>query len=181
MKNFILFFFCIAAVFFQLSAEGAFFSERRIPDLALALVITLVVANGFEKSVGWIVLIGLVIDAGSASIFGTTALVYLLVGWMINFLITFANIRSRKIFFLGFLAAVAALFEIIKDLSIAESFRLKVHYLQKTFHYPINFFSLDYLLKIFYTVLAVYIVYYIFRKISRMLFLEPIKLAKRKF
>jgi len=181
LKKFILFVFCLTAVFFQLSAEGAFFSERRIPDLALALVITLVVANGFEKSVGWIVLTGFFIDAGSAAIFGTTALAYLLVGWMIDFLITFANIRSRKIFFLGFLAVMAALFEIIKDLFVVESLRLKAFYLQKTFYYPMNIFSLDYLFKIFYTIAAVYLVYYIFRKISRALFLEPIKLAKRKF
>jgi len=180
MKNFFLFVFCTIVVFFQLSIEGVFFSLERIPDLALALVITLVISMGFEKSAPWLVLAGLLIDAGSGTIFGTGALAYIFIGWAISYLAAVADIRSRKILFAASLGAITVFSEITKDLFFWVSFRLKDYYLHQSFAVHANFFSLDYFLKIVYTVLAVYLIYYVFRRSSRSLLQEPIKLATKK-
>ncbi|MFH0930158.1 MAG: rod shape-determining protein MreD [Candidatus Moraniibacteriota bacterium] len=180
MKNFILFIFCAIAVFFQLSVEGSFFSPERIPDLALALVITLVISMGFEKSALWLVFTGLLIDAGSGTIFGTAALAYVFIGWAISHLAAVADIRSRKILFALSLGAITAFSEIAKDLFFWASFRLKDYYLHQSFGTHINFFSLDYFFKIIYTVLVVYFIYYIFRRSSRRFLQEPISLARKK-
>jgi len=180
MKNFVLFIFCVVAVFLQLSVEGSFFSAGRIPDLALALVITLVISMGFEKSAPWLVFTGLLIDAGSGTIFGTVALVYVLIGWAISHLAAVADIRSRKILFAASLGAITVFSEIAKNLFFWASFRLKDQYLHQSFGIHANFFSLDYFLKIVYTVLAVYLIYYVFRRSSRRLLQEPIKLARKR-
>jgi rod shape-determining protein MreD len=180
MKNFFLFVFCTIVVFFQLSVEGSFFSPERIPDLVLALVITLVVSMGFEKSAPWLVFTGLLIDAGSGTIFGTVALAYILIGWAISHLAAVADIRSRKILFAASLGAITVFSEIAKDLFFWASFRLKDYYLHQSFAVHANFFSLDYFLKIVYTVLTTYLIYYAFRRSSRRLLQEPIRLARRK-
>lgn len=180
MKNFILFIFCTTAVFFQLSIEGSFFSPGRIPDLALALVITLVLSMGFEKSVGWLVFAGLLIDAGSGTIFGTAALTYVFIGWAISHLAAVADIRFRKILFAMSLGAITVFSEIAKDLFFWASFRFKDYYLHQSFGVHVNFFSPDYFFKMLYTVLTVYLIYYVFHKSSRRLLQEPVKLAKRR-
>jgi rod shape-determining protein MreD len=166
-------------VFLQLSVAGVFFSPRRIPDLALALVITLVLALGFKESLKWILLTGILVDAGSNTIFGTTALAYFLIGWMISGFIDVADIRSRKTFFLAVLAAVAAVSEILKDIFLFAALKIKANFLHKSFDTSLNVFSADYFFKILYTIIAAYAIYYIFRKISRALFVEPVKLGKR--
>jgi rod shape-determining protein MreD len=180
MKNLFLFVFCTIVVFFQLSAFGSFFSPERIPDLALALVITLVIAMGFEKSVLWLVFTGLLIDAGSGTIFGTATLAYVLIGWAISHLAAVADIRSRKILFAASLGAITVFSEISKDLFFWAGFHLKDYYLHQSFAVHINFFSLGYLMKMIYTVLAVYFIYYVFRRSSRRLLQEPIRLARKK-
>ncbi len=176
----IIFLFCIFAVFLQLSVVGVFFSEYRIPDLALALVIALTVAMGFKKSIGWLVLTGFLIDAGSGSVFGTAALAYILIGWGISYLLGMADIRSRKILFLSSLAVFAVFSEIAKDWLVLAGLKIKASYLRETLNASGGFFSPDYILKIFYTILAVYFIYYVFRKISRKLFLKPVYFSKAK-
>jgi rod shape-determining protein MreD len=180
MKNFFIFIFCTIAVLFQLSVEGSFFSPERIPDLALALVTTLVISMGFEKSAPWLVFTGLLVDAGSGTIFGTAALAYVFIGWAISHLAAVADIRSRKILFAASLGAITAFSEIAKDLFFWASFHVKDYYLHQSFAVHTNFFSLDYLLKMIYTVLAAYFIYFVFRRSSRRLLQEPIRLARKK-
>lgn len=181
MKNFALFVLCVVTVFLQLSVVGVFFPARRIPDLALALVITLVLALGFKESLKWILLTGILIDAGSSVVFGTTALTYFLIGWMVSGLIDVADIRSRKTFFLAALAAAVAVSEILKDIFVFAILRIKANFLHKPFGISLNVFSADYFFKILYTIVAAYAIYYIFRRISRALFVEPVRLAKRTY
>jgi hypothetical protein len=169
----------VSIVFLQLSVGGVFFSARRIPDLALALVITLVLAMGLKGSLKWILLTGILIDAGSSTIFGTAALAYFLIGWMLSGLIDVTDIRSKKTFFLAFFAAAAMLSEIVKDIFIFVSFKIRANFFHEPHNALLNIFSVDYLFKIIYTIFAAYVIYYIFRKVSRALFLEPVKLAKR--
>jgi rod shape-determining protein MreD len=180
MKNIILIIFCTIAVFFQLSIEGSFFSPGRIPDLALALAITLVLTMGFERSAPWLVFMGFLIDAGSGTIFGTAALAYVFIGWSISHLSAVADIRFRKILFAVSLGTITVFSEIVKDLLFWASFRFKNYYLHQLFAIHMNFFSLDYFFKILYTVLVVYLIYYVFRRSSRRLLQEPVRLAKRR-
>jgi rod shape-determining protein MreD len=181
MKNFALLILCVVTVFFQLSVEGVFFSARRIPDLALALVITLVLTMGFKESLKWILLTGILIDAGSSTVFGTATLAYFLVGWMVAGLIDVADIRSRKTFFLAAFAATVLVSEIAKDIFIFAIFKIKANFLHEPFGASLNIFSADYFFKILYTIIAAYAIYYIFRRVSRALFLEPVRLVKRNY
>ena len=179
MKNFTLFLFCIIAVFFQLSVVGVFFAAHRIPDLALAFVITLVLTLGFKESLKWILLAGLLVDAGSGEVFGTTILAYFLLGWVISWIADVADLRSRKAFFLAALAALVVVSEIVKDLLVLFSLKIRASYLHEQAGFSMNIFSLDYFFKIVYTMLAAFAVYYIFRKLSRALFAEPVRLMKK--
>jgi len=179
MKNFVLFIFCVLAVLLQLSVAGVFFSARRIPDLALALAVALVVAQGFKKSWKWILLLGVLFDAGAGTSFGMATLALFLVGWIVSGVAKIADIRSKKYFFVVSLAAVAAFSETAKDLLLLAGLKMRANYLQEPLATALNIFSLDYFLKIAYTILATCAVYYIFRRVSRKLFLEPVRLAKK--
>jgi len=182
MKNLFLFLLCVTVVFLQFSVEGVFFSGRRIPDLALALVITLVLAMGFKESFKWILFLGILIDAGSPSVFGTVTLAYFLIGWMIAGLINISDIRSRKMFFLVVFAVAVLVFEIAKDTLIIASLNIKQHFFHgSSFGALLDIFSSDYFFKILYTIIAAYVIYYIFRRVSRKFFWEPIKLTKRAY
>jgi len=179
MKNFFLIIFCITVFLIQVSAMGTFFSEKRIPDLALAFAITLVLTLGFKESFWLILLAGILVDASSNVIFGTTTLAYFLMGWIISTLANIADIRSRKIFFLTIFALVVFISEIAKDFLFLLSLKIKADYFQESFEVPFYIFSADYFFKILYTILAAFVIYYVFRKASRALFLKPIKLAKK--
>jgi rod shape-determining protein MreD len=181
MKNLFLFLLCVIVVFLQFSALGVFFSGRRIPDLALALVITLVLALGFKESLKWILLIGILIDAGSPSIFGTVTLAYFLIGWMTAGLGNVSDIRSRKTFFLAVFAAAVLVFEVAKDMLILASLSINNNFSREPSGAWLNIFGFDYFLKILYTVIAAYVIYYIFRWVIRSFFWEPIRLTKRDY
>jgi len=181
MKNLFLFLLCSAVIFLQFSVEGVFFSGRRIPDLVLALVITLVLAMGFKESLKWILFMGILVDAGSPSVFGTVTLAYFLIGWMVAGLINVSDIRSRKTFFLASFAAAVLVFEIAKDMLIIASLNIQKNIFREPSGALLDIFSFDYLLKILYTIIAAYIIYYVFRRVSRSFFLEPVKLTKRDY
>lgn len=181
MKNFVIFVFCTIVVFLQLSVEGVFFLNSRIPNLTLALVITLVLTLGFKESLKWVLFAGFLIDAGSGAVFGTTTLVFFLVGWTISQLTDIADIRSKKSFFLIAFAVEVVFFEIAEDLFMLASLKVKENYLHESFSASLNFFSFDYIFKVAYTVFAAYVIYYLFWKVSRALFVKPIRLAKRNF
>ncbi len=153
---------------------GVFFSEKRIPDLALAFAITLVLTLGFGKSFWLILLVGILMDASSNTVFGTTALAYFFLGWTISILANIADIRSRKIFFLITFALIVFISEIAKDFFFLFSLKIKADYFQEFFEAPLHIFSTDYFFKVLYTVFAAFAIYYVFRKASRKLFLKPI-------
>ncbi|MDD3487286.1 MAG: rod shape-determining protein MreD [Candidatus Moranbacteria bacterium] len=174
-----LFIFCFAAAVLQISAGGVFFPQSQIPDLALGLVIALVLALGFSESVKWIFLVGILIDSASSSVFGSATLSYFLVAWAVSQIAEVADIRSQKTFFLSVLAAAVAASEILKDAFLVAVLKLRSGIIHIHLAPPIHFFSLDYALKIAYTVVAAFILYYLLRKLSRRFFLEPVRLAKK--
>jgi rod shape-determining protein MreD len=181
MKNLVIFIFSILVVFLQLSATGVFFSFTRIPDLTLAYVLALVLAFGFKDTYKWILIVGILIDAGSRVLLGTTALALFVVALVVSWIADVAELRSRKTFFLAVIAFLVAFSEIVKDLVLVVVSKIQERYLAVQTGVVINFFSIDYILKIVYTILAAYVIYYILRRMSRSLFWEPKKLAKSKF
>jgi len=180
MKKFVLLVFSIIVVLIQLSVEGSFFRAAVLPDIALAFVLVLVFANGFEGSVGWILLVGFLIDAGSGSVLGTTPLIYLLIGRAVSKFTTAADLKSRKILFAFSLGVLMAVSEILKDACFLAAERFFARYRGGSSGSFAIFFSPDYLEKIFFTIAALFATYYIFRKVSRALFIEPVRLAPKK-
>jgi rod shape-determining protein MreD len=179
MKNLVIFLFCLITVFLQISVAGLFFSRERIPDLALAMAITLVLTFGFKKSFGWILLVGIFADAGSNAIFGTVTLAFFLLAWMISEIAKISDLKSQKSFFFAALAALVAFAEIGKDLILLISLKTRAGFMHESIGFPLNIFSFDYGAKIAYTVLAVYAVYFVFQKTGRTFFHDPIKLVKK--
>jgi rod shape-determining protein MreD len=179
VKNLILFIICFVVVILQLSVAGVFFPQQRIPDLSLALMITFVLTLGFKESFKWLLFTGLLIDSTSAAIFGSATLSYFLIGWLIFWIAEIADIRSRKIFFLAALAVFVGFAEVFKDILIRVILMLQANVLKESFGMHFQFFSFDYLLKIIYSILAAFILYYLFRRTSRKFFLEPVRLVKK--
>jgi rod shape-determining protein MreD len=178
MKNLVLAVICILIVLSQFSVAGVFFSSYRIPDLTLALVVALVLALGFRESLKWILLAGLLVDAISKTLFGTTLLAFFLIGLTVSWIADVAELRSRKAFFLAAIAVIVAVSETVKDLMLFGSSKLQAGYLNEPFSVFPSYFGVDYFFKVFYTILAAYFVYYILRRMSRARFWEPMRIPK---
>ncbi len=179
MKNFIIAIFSILIAIFQLSAVGTFFPFSQIPDLTLAFVIALVLALGLKDTYKWILLVGVLIDTGSRVLFGTSVLVYFLIALAVSWIADVAELRSRKTFFLIAIAFLVTISEIVEDLALIAVSKIQERYQAIQTGIFINFSSVDYVLKIIYTILAAYVIYYILRRMSRSLFWKPVKLVKK--
>lgn len=172
MRNLFIAIFCAAVVLLHISAVGLFFKPERIPNITLALVISLVFILGFEKSLIWIILVGLIFDAVSGRIFGTSALLLALIGWTISTLSTAVDFKSRRLLFLPVLfllsAGLAFLFDILEGIITRVSGAwLNFHGMASN----INYFSWDYVLKIVFTSLFVFIIYYLIVRLNKFLLL----------
>lgn len=170
MRNLFIAILCAAVVLAHISAAGLFFKPERIPNITLALVIGLVFILGFERSLVWVVFSGLLFDAVSGHIFGTSALLLVLVGWMISVLSTAVDFKSRRLLFLPVLfllsASLAFLFDILDGIFIRVSGAwLNVRDMVS----GINYFSWDYVLKIAFTALSVFIIYYLIQRLNKFL------------
>lgn len=179
MKNFFLFVFCGLAVIFQFSVLGNFFDAGRSPDLVLVLAITLVVALGFERSIVWLVVLGLLADAGSNWRLGATSLLLVSLGLGLEKLLRFAEIRSRKSLFVLLFGLIIAFSKIIFDLTSSAIFWITAYFKKQMIVTQMFFFNRDYFLKIFYTVMLGYLTYYIFRKLSRKM-LAPRQIVSKR-
>ena len=170
MRNLFIAIFCVAVVLLHISAAGLFFKPERIPNITLALVISLVFILGFERSIIWIVLAGLLLDAISGHIFGISALLLVLVGWMISALSTAVDFKSRRLLFLPVLfflsASLTFFFDILDGIFIRVSGAWFNFYGMVS---SINYFSWDYVLKITFTALFVFIIYYLTKRLNKFL------------
>jgi cell shape-determining protein MreD len=179
MKNITVFLFCVIVVFFQLSIAGVFFSRGRIPDLALALVIVLVLTMSFKESFWWILLVGACFDLGTNVIFGTAMLAFFLIAWIVSVIAKIADLRSRKFFFAVLMAALVSLAEIAKDFLMLASLKIRTNYSHESAGVSLNLFGIVYVFKLIYTIFAAYAIYYIFRRVTRKIFFEPIKSVRK--
>ncbi|OGI25387.1 MAG: hypothetical protein A3J76_02025 [Candidatus Moranbacteria bacterium RBG_13_45_13] len=179
MKNYFLFVFCFLAVVFQLSVLGNFFDAKRLPDLVLIFSLTLILSLGFERSMVWLVVAGLLLDAGSNWRLGTTSLALVMLGMGLERILRFAEIRSRRFLFVLLFGIIIAFSKIVFDLASQMIFWMTAYYKKQPAGIQAAFFSQDYFLKIFYTILIGYFTYYIFRKLSRKLFAPQPIVPKR--
>jgi rod shape-determining protein MreD len=172
MRNFFIAIFCAAVVLLHTSAAGALFKSERIPNITLALVISLVFILGFEKSLIWIILSGFLLDVVSGHIFGTSALLLVLIGWIISALSTAVDFKSRRLLFLPTLFLLSAgltfLFDVLD--SIISHFSISWFSFQGMVS-SINYFDWDYFLKIIFTAFFVFIIYYLINKMNKFLWL----------
>ncbi len=111
MKKFYLFLFVLAVFFLQYSILGVFFRSGRIPNLFVALTVSLAILFGFEKSLGWTVFAGFFLDIGSSWLFGSGILALVVILWLIDKMKAIAEFRSKRYLFavLLFLTAGSAL------------------------------------------------------------------------
>jgi len=181
MRNLIFFIICLALTIFQLSVLGVFFSYNRLPDLILVFVIALVIQKGLEESLKWIVILGLLIDAGSHWLCGTSALVFLILGALFGALSEVTGIKTRKTLLLFSLAPIIAIFKIASDAAVIFLSKLENYWLGENFPEAIIFFSWDYVLKLTYTVLAGYLIYFLLKRVDDwLLSFEPVEDFQKK-
>lgn len=168
MKAFSLTIFCLIIFLLQLSILGIFFAPGNIPNLVLAFAASLVILKGFDFSLKWIILAGLLVDAGTNWLFGTGILLLVLLAFGIGSLETVADIRSRRLLFWPSFAVLIVILTYVFDLLAGLALKLENHQLGKKWAtYGVADFSWDYATKILFTVLAGYLVYYILKKMDR--------------
>jgi len=161
-----LLFFLLSAlvVYFQLSVFGVFFNAKLIPNVVLSFVICLVLLQGIEKSLIWIMLIGFLIDIGSAWLWGTSALILAVTSAIAEKINRYTEIRSLKsgqIFVLAFsLLASSFAFDFL-GLAIS---KIESYWLGQNIFYSFSFFSFEYGAKSAAAIMAGIFIYYLFRK-----------------
>jgi len=170
MRNLFIAVFCAAVVLLHISAAGIFFKAERIPNITLALVISLVFILGFEKSLVWIIFAGLLLDAVSGHIFGTSALLLALMGGMISALLTAVDFKSRRLLFLPALFLLSAILTFLFDILEGVVIRVSGAWLNvRGLVSGINYFSSDYIFKIVFTALSVFFIYYLTKRLNKFL------------
>ena len=179
MRNFIFFAICIVLIFFQLSVLGIFFAGQRLPDIALALVVTLTILLGFKDALKWTILAGVVMDAGTSWIFGTGILALVIVSWLVELLGETADIKPRKKMFFVFFAGLVAAAKIVSDILAAVFQKGEGYWLHSGLNASVSFLSWDYALRLLFTILAGIFVYYFINRTRRFLF-DPSAVVKIK-
>ena len=111
MKKFHLFLIILTLFIFQYSILGVFFRSGRIPNLFVALVTSLAIIFGFEKSLKWIFFAGFLLDAGSAWLMGSGILALVVILWLIDKAKAIAEFRSKRYLFAFLLFLTAGRFK----------------------------------------------------------------------
>jgi rod shape-determining protein MreD len=164
MKKWTVVVFIILIFVLQFSVLGAFIKAGRIPNLFVALAVSMVVLFGFEKSVPWILLAGLFMDSGSSWLIGSGTLVLVLISWLVDKLKIIAELRSKRYLFAFLLAFLIFISSVIFDFLI---FLLVKFEKQLGANDTANLgimANFDYLAKLIYSVFFGIAVYYFVRK-----------------
>ena len=168
MKNFYLFLLILVLFLFQYSALGVFLKSEQIPNLFVALTVSLAVILGFEKSLGWVILSGFWLDAGSFWIIGSGSLALVIILWLIDKIKAIAEFRSKKHWFAILLFLTAGLSSILFDGLLEIIFKTeKIFFADIN---PVHLFSssgTDYVLKTIGTALSVILLYFWVRQILK--------------
>jgi rod shape-determining protein MreD len=164
MNKFLFFLFCVIIVFFQLSVFGVFLSARVIPNLALSLIICLVLLQGIERSLVWIILTGFLIDIGSAWLWGTSALIFVIVSGLADKINKYAEIRSLKSAQMLVLAFALLVSSFTFDFLGFVFSKIESQWIGRNVFYEFSFFSFEYGVKSAAAVAVGIVIYYLIRK-----------------
>jgi rod shape-determining protein MreD len=168
MKKFYLFLFILILFVFQYSILGIFFQNGRIPNLFVALVTSLAIIFGFEKSLKWVVFAGFLLDVGSAWLFGSGILALVIILWLIDKVKAIAEFRSKRYLFAFLLFLTAGISSVVFDILVELILKAERLFFLSASFAPLNFsFGTDYALKTVYTALSVIAVYFFVRKIPK--------------
>ncbi|OGI27653.1 MAG: hypothetical protein A2359_03020 [Candidatus Moranbacteria bacterium RIFOXYB1_FULL_43_19] len=168
MKNFNLFLLILVLFIFQFSILGVFFQSGRIPNLFVALVVSLAIIFGFEKSLPWVVFAGFLSDAGSTWLFGSGILALVIILWLIDKVKAIAEFRSKRYLFAFLLFLTTGVSSVAFDISIELILKAEKLFSLGVSSASLNLsFGTDYTLKTAYTALSVIAVYFFVRKIPK--------------
>ncbi len=168
MKKFYLFLLILIIFFFQFSILGVFFEGGRSPNLFVALTAGLVLFFGFERSLIWTALAGLLLDIGSSWPIGLGALGLVIVLWLIDKIKDIAEFRSKRYLFAFFLFLTAGTASVFFDFFLNYFFRIeKIFFPNVSVQLFFPSFGKDYVLKTIYTAASAIVVYFFVRKIPR--------------
>jgi len=166
MKNFYLFLLILIFFLFQYSVLGVFLKSGQIPNLFVALTVSLAVISGFEKSLGWVILSGFWLDVGSFWIIGSGSLALVIILWLIDKIKTIAEFRSKRHWFAILLFLTAGFSSVLFDALLELIFKTENFFF--TDINSVHLFSssgTDYILKTIWTALLVIPLYFLVRRI----------------
>jgi cell shape-determining protein MreD len=164
MNKFFFFLLSVIIVFFQLSVLGVFFDARVIPNVALSFVICLVLLLGIEKSLVWIILVGFLIDIGSAWLWGTSALIFVIASALTDTINKYTEIRSLKSAQMFVLAFVLLFSSFAADFFGIVFSKIESQWIGRNVFYGVSFFSFEYGVKSVAAVATGIVIYYLIRK-----------------
>ena len=179
MKNFSFILLSIIIAFLQLSVVGVFFGSLAIPNLLLVFALSLVLLKGFDYSLKWLILASLIVDAGASWIIGTGTLLIVIISFLVGFMASIADIRSRRLLFWPSFTLLIAILTWAYDQLANVAIRVENYDVGKKWPSgSVNNIGSEYFIKIFFTVLAGYAVYYIVKKLDR-IYEKPARIISR--
>ncbi|MFA5871671.1 MAG: hypothetical protein WC858_03010 [Parcubacteria group bacterium] len=161
MQNFIFIVFCLILTYVQVSALPIFFEVHRIPNLILSFLVSIVILKGFQWSIKWILLLGILLDIFSFQLLGLNIL-GLFVAALVAFEIKSAyRLRARRILFLVMFEVIIFASKLSFDISKIIVSRLVALTTKYSYVYALNIFSFDYVLSVLYTLIFAVPMYFI--------------------
>ncbi|MDD5489779.1 MAG: rod shape-determining protein MreD [Candidatus Moranbacteria bacterium] len=168
MRKMYLFLFVLILFILQYSILGVFFRSGRIPNLFVALTVSLAIIFGFEKSLGWTVLAGFFLDVGSSWLIGSGILALVVILWLIDKMKAIAELRSKRYLFAVLLFFTAGISSVVFDALMGIIFKTEGFFsLSISASHSFPSLGADYALKTVYTAASVIPVYFFARKIPK--------------
>lgn len=164
MKKFYLFILILILFILQYSVLGVFLQSTRIPNLFVALAASLAIIFGFEKSIGWTVLAGFLMDIGAPWPVGSGILILVLILWLVDRLKVVAELRSRRYFFISLFALIVFVSAFAFDLLLKFELGAERYILENAPAFSGPVANLDYFFKLAYSVILGMGIYHFCRK-----------------
>jgi len=164
MKKFYLFILILIIFVLQYSVLGVFFQSARIPNLFVALAASLAIIFGFEKSVGWTIFAGLLMDIGAPWPVGSGVLILVLILWLVDRLKVVAELRSKRYFFISLFALIVFVASFAFDLFLKFELGAERYILESAPSLSSPVASPDYFFKLVYSAILGMGIYHFSRK-----------------
>lgn len=178
MKKFYLFIFIGLLFLIQYSVLGVFLPSARIPNLFVALAVSLIIIFGFERSVSWVAFAGLFMDMGASWFLGSGALVLILISWLVDRLKVVAELRLKKHLFVLLFGLIIFVSSLAFDIFLRFELEAQRYIFSSVPSLPSVRANLDYLIKLVYSVILGGGVYYFIRQME-ILSRPPVAVRRR--